>query len=94
MEKVSNEVRFKDEPICYSQSIPTETIEAKSSNNQLSRSKKQSIKQEKKSREDNKVKEEPKSKSHIESTLEKVKVKDEEKFSAREEFANKTYIFE
>ena len=102
-EEVSYEVRVKEEPICYSQSI-SDTIEAKSSDNQQYKTgsnDKQSIKQEKRTREDisvgdqpnkikrqsilaNKVKEEPKSKSHI--------LKVEEKFSTTEEFANKTSI--
>ena len=114
MDKVSNEVRVKDEPICYSQSI-SETREASLRNNQSNKTRssdKQSFKQEKHSRDaissddqpnkrkrqSMKVKEEPidsetqKPKSHIESRSEKVEVKVEEKFSAEEEFANKTSI--
>ena len=63
--EVSEELKVKEEPICYTQSI----IEKK-------------------------LKEEPidSENSLIESMTEEVKVKDEEKFSATEEFSNKTSI--
>ena len=84
MEKVSNEVRVKDETICDSQSIS----EAKSQKPTV----RLSIIV-------NKVKEEPidnemqTSKSHIESKSEEVEIKAEEKFSSTEEFAkNKTSV--
>ena len=78
MEEESHEMRVKKEPICDNLSI-TDKRKASSRNNQT-KSKSQSMK----------VKEEPidSEKSLIESMTEEV----EEKFSAREEFANKTSI--
>ena len=102
-------MRVKDEPICYSQSI-SDTREANSSNNQPNKTRsndKQSIKQEKRTREDissedqpnkrkrlsMKVKEEPidSEKSQILEEVE-VKAEEEEKFSAKEEFVSKRSI--
>ena len=95
MEIVSKEVRVKDEPICYSQSISNTS--RTNQPNKIQTNYEQSIKQEKRTREDilsddqpknrkgqsMKVKEEPIEiqilKSHIESMSE---VKAEEKFSA------------
>ena len=80
--EVSNEVRVKDEPICYSQSI---------SDDEPNKPKRQSIL-------GNKVKKEPieiemqKSNSHMDSRSEEVEVKEEEKFSSRKEFMNKISI--
>jgi hypothetical protein len=109
MEEVSDDVRVKNEPICYSQSI-SDTKEANMSNIQPNKTRlndMQSIKQEKRTREDisiynqpNKrkrhsilVKKEPidSEKSQILKEVE-VKAEEEEKFSSREEFSNKTSI--
>ena len=107
--EASNEVRVKDEPIYYSQSI-SDTRKATLSNNKPNKITNNEISREdissddqpnKRKRQSMKAKEEPidnemqtSSKSQIGSTSEDVEIKaeKEEKFSTREEFANKISI--
>ena len=91
MEKVLNEVRVKDEPICYSQSISTETIRNNQANKRRSNDK-QSIKQEKRTREDISVENEPNKRKR-----QSIKVKEEptsksDIVKVEEKFLNKTSI--
>ena len=98
--EASNEMKVKDEPIYDSQSI-SDTRKATLSNNKPNNERKFPINNSKRTREDissddqtnkrkrqsMKVKEEPIDNEEVE-----VKAEEDEKFSAREEFANKTSI--